>query len=266
MTGHSRTLLGAVASLTVVASVASASAGQAVTSETFTLSVNAPIGSVVDSTSQFSLGGSTAVSVEAVDLGGGTTTVIAGPDANLPTAVDFPNFVEATTYPRAVLAVTPTAGEAFSPGSADFEYGAVFKLDWTSSGAEATDNGDNIFQRGRYADPAIFKLQVDHGHPSCLVKGSQGQVVVTSPTEIARRVWYHVSCSRVGSEVTLRVAQYRGSGEVSTTTVSGESGTLTFDAAPPASVGGKLNRFGEVASSTDQFNGSVAQVWVGPLQ
>lgn len=71
------------------------------------------------------------------------------------------------------------------PGPSHFEFGAVYALDSRSSG-RPIDNGDNIWQRGRYTDDSIFELQVDHDYPSCLVRGSGGQVLVRSKTKVAR--------------------------------------------------------------------------------
>jgi hypothetical protein len=267
VTRHPRPLAASLVTLTLAAGLVSASAAQAVAPDTFTLRVDEPVGTTVGDSSRFLVGGDTAAEVTTPDRDGGELSVVTGPDADLPTAVDFPSYVGAGTYPRAVLSLTPTTGSAFSPGATDFQYGAVFMLDQTSSG-QLLDDGDNIFQRGRFTDPSMFKLQVDHGHPSCLLRGSDGDVLVTSPVEIARQAWYSATCSRVGSQVRLKVTPYPADPEAdadTVTTAGGSTGTLTFDPATAASVGGKLNRLGEVARSTDQLNGAVAKVWVRAL-
>jgi hypothetical protein len=113
----------------------------------------------------------------------------------------------------------------------------------------------------------MFKLQVDHGYPSCLVKGSLGEVLVTAPTRVVANTWYSTRCSRVGSRVSVEVVPYGGTAAKASATasVSRGSGNLTFDATRSASVGGKLTSSGAAASSTDQFNGAVAKVWIDRL-
>ena len=265
MMRRSHLFVGSVASLAMAASLACATGAQAAVPDTLALTVEGAVGTVVDGDSELNIDGDSSTAVEAVGLDGGEITVVKGPDATLPKAMGFPAYVDSATYPRAVLNVTPTSGDALTPGSADFEYGAVFRLDSTSSG-QSNDNGDNIFQRGRYGDPSMFKLQVDHGYPSCLVKGADGSVLAASPIEVERQTWYAVTCSRVGSRVTVRVTSYAGEADTVSANASGPSGTLTFDPARAASVGGKLNRSGGVAKSNDQFNGAIAKTWINHLQ
>ena len=141
----------------------------------------------------------------------------------------------------------------------------MFRVDTTTS-TRSVDNGDNLFQRGLYEDPSQFKLQIDHGYPSCLVRGSAGQVFASSPTKVVSGAWYRVTCSRVGTKVTVQWAPYGSTAAPFTTVATGSSGTLSFPASTPASIGGKLNASGTVVSSaTDQFNGAVANVWVNRL-
>jgi hypothetical protein len=203
------------------------------------------------------------VALAAVD--GGRLNVVAGPDQTLARAWQFPTYRAAGTYPRASVSLTPTSGEGLSPGASDFRYGAVFRLDSSSSG-RAADNGDNIFQRGRYTEPSMFKLQVDHGFPSCLVKGSQGPVLVQSSVKVTPGAWYSATCSRVGSTLTVTVLRYGQDGSAVRDVGVGSSGTLSFSANRAASIGGKLVTSGTgVASSSDQLNGAVAEVSVNRL-
>ena len=219
-------------------------------------------GTTVTGADQFDVTGDTTVGISVAALSGGSTKVVAGPDSALPRAVQFPAYVRSGTYPRAVVRLAQTSGDALSPGSSDFEYGAVFRLNALSSG-RSIDNGNNLFQRGLYADRAQFKLQIDHGYPSCLVKGSAGRVFAKSSVKVTPDTWYRATCSRVGSRVTVAVTRY-GAATTVTKGVSGSSGTLTFGSSVRASIGGKLTSSGAVVSSTDQFNGAVARAWVGP--
>ena len=70
---------------------------------------------------------------------------------------------------------------------------------------------------------------------------------------------------RVGSRVTLQVTPYGGSAKAVTDSEVGPTGALAFDPTRLASVGGKLNRLGEIAQSSDQLNGAVARVFVQGL-
>ena len=234
----------------------------AATTGSLTLQATGTTGTIVTGADQFAVGGDTTVKISVARLSGGNATVVAGPDSILPRAVQFPSYVGSGTYPRAVVGLTPLTGSALSPGSTDFEYGAVFRLNSTSSG-RSIDNGNNLLQRGLYGDPSQFKLQIDHGYPSCLVRGSSGQVSIASSAKITPDRWYRVTCSRVGSRVTVQVTPYGSAATPVSNVRSGSTGTLAFGSLLPASIGGKLTPAGAVvSSSTDQFNGAVATAWV----
>jgi PKD repeat protein len=229
-----------------------------------TAAVVGTVGTSVTGADQFSVGGDTPVKIAVARISNGTTKVVAGPDSST-RAVEFPAYVKSGTYPRAVVGLTATSGNALSPGSSDFEYGAVFRAN-TSPLSRSIDNGDNLFQRGLYGDPSQFKLEIDHGYPACLVRGSGGQVFASSSTPVVPNAWYHVTCTRIGSKVTVAFAPYGSIAAPVTATATGTAGTLSFPATTPASIGGKLNPSGTVLSSaTDQFNGAVADVWVNRL-
>lgn len=220
-------------------------------------------GTPVTGSGQLALSGTTAVRVGVPTLESGRAVLVEGPGATDPRAVRFPAYVATGRYARAVLRLTPTSGSALSPGSADFEFGAVLNLDRVSSG-RSNDNGDNVLQRGLWGDRAQLKLEVDAGRPACSVKGDQGRRTVRSSVRLTRDAWYTVRCERMGGRLTVEVARY-GASPVRTT-VSGQTGRLSFDPARPASVGGKLDSSGQiVAGATDQLNGAVARVWVRHL-
>ena len=187
---------------------------QAATTSSLALRATGTTGTIVTGADQFAVDGDTAVNISVAGVSGGHATVVAGPDSALPSAVKFPSYVSSGTYPRAVVRLTPTSGDALSPGSSDFAYGAVFRLDARSSG-RSIDNGNNLFQRGLYSDSSQFKLQADGGYPSCLVRGSSGRVFVASSTKVTPDKWYRVTCSRVGSRVTVQVTPYGGGATVS---------------------------------------------------
>jgi len=239
---------------------------QAASTSSLTLRPTGAVGTTVTGAGQFDVGGDTAVNISVAKLSGGNLKVVSGPSSALPRAVQFPSYVSTGTYPRAVLRLNPVSGYALAPGSSDFEYGAVFRLNASSSG-RSIDNGNNLLQRGLYSGSAQFKLQVDGGYPSCSVRGSAGRVFVKSGTKVPADRWYRVACSRIGSRVTVSVRPYGGGLAVTTSrSVSGSSGALSFSSSLPASIGGKLTSTGAVvSSSTDQFNGVVANAWVSRL-
>ncbi|MET0997183.1 MAG: LamG domain-containing protein [Marmoricola sp.] len=247
----------------VVLGVAGPARGAA-SSNSLTLRAAGSNGAAVTGSGHFAVGGDTAVSIAVARVSGGNAKVVAGPDSST-RAVEFPAYVTSGTYPRAVVRVTPTSGGGLSPGAANFEYGAVFRLNATSSG-RSIDNGDNLFQRGLYQDRAQFKLQIDRGYPSCLVRGSAGRVYASSRTKVTPNKWYRATCSRVGAKVTVKVVAHGSTAAPASTVVNGSSGTLVFPASQPAAIGGKVTASGAVATSaTDQFNGAVANVWVNRL-
>ena len=131
-------------------------------------------------------------------------------------------------------------------------------LDAKSSGSKA-DNGDNLLQRGSFDSLGQFKIQIDHGVPSCRVLGDEGEVFVKAGEAISPDVWYAVSCARTGSEVAISVTQYGEPGQ--TWTASGPTGHMTFGELPLA-VGGKVSSEGLPVAAGDQFNGAVDDVFL----
>ena len=124
----------------------------------------------------------------------------------------------------------------------------MFRLNATSSG-RSIDNGNNLLQRGLYGDPSQFKLQIDHGYPSCLVRGSSGQASIASSVRITPDRWYRATCSRVGSRVTVQVTPYGSAATPVSNVRSGSTGTLAFGSLLPTSIGGKLTPSGALVSA-----------------
>ena len=253
-----------VSVVVVCAGALEVATAQAASTSSLTLQPRGAIGTTVTGAGQFDVGGDTTVNISVAKLSGGNLKVVSGPDSARPRAVQFPSYVGSGTYPRAVLRMNPDSGYALAPGSSDFQYGAVFRLDARSAG-RSIDNGNNLLQRGLYSSPAQFKLQVDGGYPSCSVRGSAGRAYVRSGLKIAADRWYRAACTRVGSRVTVSVRPYGGATTVSRS-VTHSSGSLSFKSSMPTSIGGKLTASGAVVSSaTDQFNGAFANAWVRRL-
>lgn len=189
---------------------------------------------------------------------GGRITQDHGLDSGF--AVRFPAFAQGPT-PAAVLVlrVSGTA-DRLSPDDRPFSFGADFNLDARSSGS-ATDNGDNLLQRGLATDRSQYKVQIDRGVMSCRIAGSAGKAVLKAKSPVEPTAWYRVRCTRRGDLLTLVVRRLDGSGGRETVRVEADVGSVRFARAVPVSVGGKVAADGEVvASATDQLNGLVDNV------
>ncbi len=173
----------------------------------------------------------------------------------------FPAHLGEDASPAAALLIWSDDG-ALTPGNADFTFGASFRLDAVSEGGDA-DNGDNLVQRGLFVDKTQFKLQIDHGVPSCRIAGSAGEVVVVLDEPVRRDTWYTVRCTRRAPEVRLELREIGGSTPATVVSVQADVGTLRFGRRTPVAVGAKVLAGGVVPrTATDQFNGVVDDVVV----
>ena len=203
------------------------------------------------------------VTVQLATVSGGTIRPVPGRGGGY--AVRFPGLQEDDPK-RAVLVVTTTSSDRdpLGPGAADFAFGADFVLDEDAEqaeGADNADNGNNLVQRGLYADDGQYKIQVDHGRASCRVAGAKGEAVVTSPTEIVPGTWYRVTCARTAERVTLEVDDFDGVPE--TTAEDVVTGTVQLARATPLVIGGKATAEAKaVAGDSDQFNGALDNVYL----
>jgi hypothetical protein len=196
--------------------------------------------------------------------------VLAGPDRNgHGHSLRFERFQPDQPATPAVVVVRPVAGAAdvTEPGDRPFSFGAEFALDQLT-GVSSNDNGDNLVQRGLFGVGAQYKIQLDAGHPSCRVAGSEGTVTVHAAEAVEPEQWYRVRCRRAGDAVTLRVVSSVDSvKQVSEYTEHGLTGTLTYGAGDsPFSIGGKVDENGHVlVGASDQFNGLVDDVFFRSL-
>lgn len=158
----------------------------------------------------------------------------------------------------AALRVEPE--EWLSPGTSEFTFGADIRLDGNSNGSEI-DNGDNVLQRGLFADSAQFKIQVDKHRASCVVRGTDGSVVVKSKLALDPAQWYRLSCHRQDNSVTLTVTNLTAGSDPVGVAKSGPIGSLDLIGSEPLAIGAKIGEDGEIVkSSTDQFNGRIDNV------
>ena len=211
--------------------------------------------------------GSSDVTVSVSSAGGEVT---AGPDRFATGhSLRFEPFRPDRPADPAVVVVRPAPGAAdpTDPGAGGFAFGAEFAVD-ALTGRSATDNGDNLVQRGLFSSESQYKIQLDDGHPSCRVSGSAGSVTVRASEQVEPEQWYRVRCRRVGDVVTMRVVTSSDAvRQVWEYAAEGATGSLSYATdGPPFSIGGKVDDEGRVvANDSDQFNGLVDDVFVRSL-
>jgi hypothetical protein len=180
----------------------------------------------------------------------------------------FPHFSKDDEAPRMVLVVQPegTAAASVDPTSdGGFTFGADVKLD-RIAGSGKFDNGDNVVQRGLFADPSQYKLQVDKRVPSCTVKSPLARAFVKVP-EAMEPGWYRVVCDYRAGTLTVSASRMENGqpGAPVQASVTEDLGPLVFNPATPLVVGGKVGSNGLlVRNQPDQFNGALDNVFVAP--
>lgn len=176
-------------------------------------------------------------------------------------AIRFPGFSEGEEEPGVGLVVTAADSALPSPGSSSFGFGADVRFDDLSAESDA-DNGDNVLQRGLAADPAQYKLQVDHGKPSCTVTGSTGRLMAKGDA-LEGGTWYRLTCLLRDGQLTLTVTDLDAE-ESAEFTDSGAVGAVEFADNVPVAIGRKVGVDGAgINKQPDQFNGTMDSVWIG---
>jgi hypothetical protein len=222
------------------------------------------VGHVFPSDKKFTHTGTAGSGVVATVLyaNGGVLKVAAGRGTgNL--AVAAPAHTGTATPKSAVIRVS-NAGttDLLDPGTGNFSFGADFVLNTASATPGSKDDGDNLIQRGLAASATQYKIQIDRGKPSCVLRTQTTTVSATATQVIERNVWYRAVCSRTTSggatTVTLTVTRLGGGTAVSTQARAEVPLDLSLDTRVPLSIGGKLSEAGTlVLSATDQFNGRI---------
>jgi hypothetical protein len=200
--------------------------------------------------------GSAAAEISLLTLGKQKATFVKGHQGGI--ALRMPAYSGETGGSFNALRIEPE--EWLSPGLSNFNFGADVRLDALSNGT-AIDNGDNVMQRGLYADAAQYKIQVDKHHPSCVVRGADGAVVVKSKVLLNPSKWYRLTCFRADKTVKLTVQDLDGNQQPDVIEKTGPIGSLDMIGSEPLSVGAKIGDDGEIiGSSTDQFNGWIDNI------
>jgi hypothetical protein len=111
------------------------------------------------------------------------------------------------------------------------------------------ENFGNITQKGQAATRGgQWKIQNPQGIPSCLFKGSRGQVATGAKTPLNDNRWHTLTCVLTSSSVTMYVDG------VFRNRKNGATGTI--DNSIPMTVGGKIN-CDQLETTCDYFSGQI---------
>jgi hypothetical protein len=206
--------------------------------------------------------GTARVTTSVATATGGRAVLVDGVEGGY--GLRFPAFSGGASPPAAAVVIRAIgAPDVLSPGEQDFSFGADFALDRRSDGVEA-DNGNNLLQRGLSADTTQYKLQVDHGVPSCRVSGADGVALAVADAAVVPERWYRATCARSPDRVVLVVVPWTGSrwGTAESFAAIARTGKVDFvGSGVPLSIGAKVDADGSLlVSATDQFNGVVDNV------
>ncbi|MFE9690554.1 LamG-like jellyroll fold domain-containing protein [Micromonospora sp. NPDC005806] len=172
-------------------------------------------------------------------------------------AVSDPGSISRTTRPSGTSTspaiAFPAAGSAviqvpdavnLNPGTQDFTVSTLVKT--TSS---QVTSGANLMQKGLFADPAQWKLQLDNGKPGCRIAGTGANgatsLLLTADASIADQGWTFVQCKRRGDVLSLIVG-----GQVVKT---GAGATMDITSTAKVNIGAK----GPGLTNNDQFRGEM---------
>ncbi|MBB5963607.1 LamG domain-containing protein [Planomonospora venezuelensis] len=165
----------------------------------------------------------------------------------------------AAPCPQAV--VRPAGSEALVPreGTGRFSFGADLRL--TSEPSPAA--GMNVWQFGLAGDGrSQWKLQVDHGRPSCRWSDGTRTVLLSAHGHrLAVGRWYRVRCARLSPALfEIRVLDpATGAPVVPPARALAELGAILPEGS--ALVGGKRVRADQADEQTDQFHGDLDEVY-----
>jgi hypothetical protein len=148
-----------------------------------------------------------------------------------------------STCGRGIIEASDRPG--LDPGKRDLSFGVAVKATALQGQGSA-----NLIQKGLYNEVGgQYKLQTEDGVPSCVILGSRGRLLVQSKSSIADGTWHTVSCTRIGTRVTLRV-----DGQT-VRQLRGQTGLISN--AAPVRVGGLA-----LIRANDQYHGNMDSVYV----
>ena len=180
----------------------------------------------------------------------GFITQVTSPISGFGKAMKFGNAGcgTSTCTSQGVIKIEDSTSGVFTPGSGNFEWGATVQVTSAVTGTM----GMNVIQKGRSATEDMWKLQLDGGKASCILKidnatpaSNFGRAETTSPLTVGSN--YKLRCKRVGTALTLVVTEFAANG-----TQIGLPVTYT-NSGPVGSATGTLDHFG---SADDVFIGA----------
>lgn len=158
-------------------------------------------------------------------------------------AARFPNLCARPGCRQPTAVIEVEGARQLDPADAPFAFGAAVNVKQRSAGA-------NVLQKGHFADPVQWKLQVDNGYPSCVFHDGRRRAIVRAPTELTPRQWYDLECRKDRGFVAILInGGERARGKT-------QLGPLTSQA--PLYIGAK----GAGKSNNDQFHGILDNVFV----
>ena len=145
--------------------------------------------------------------------------------------------------PERVVQVPDDAAGSLEPTGQDFTVEVRVRY---------TDKFGNIIQKGQSATPGgQWKIQAPQGIPSCLFKGSAGQVATQAKGALDDGSWHTLSCVLDSTGVTMYVdGQYQSK-------KAGSPGLI--DNSLPVTVGGKIN-CDQVNVTCDYYTGQIDRI------
>ncbi|WP_157746602.1 LamG-like jellyroll fold domain-containing protein [Micromonospora inositola] len=151
----------------------------------------------------------------------------------------------AIAFPASGSAVIQVPDAAnLNPGTQDFTVSALVKI-----ASSQVTSGANLMQKGFFADPAQWKLQLDNGTPGCRIAGTGASgatsLLLTADAAIADQGWTFVQCKRRGDVLSLIVG-----GQVVKT---GAGATMDITSTAKVNIGAK----GPGLTNNDQFRGEM---------
>jgi hypothetical protein len=200
----------------------------------------------------------------------GFITQVTSPISGFGKAMKFGNAGcgSSTCTSQGVIKIEDSAAGVFTPASGNFEWGGTVQLT-----ASPTGMGMNVIQKGRSGTEDMWKLQLDFGKASCVIKVDGAPVAnfakAESPTLTVGHN-YKLRCKRVSGVLTLVVTEFAADG-------SQIGSPVTYpNTGPAGSAAGNLNNFGAAddvfigakgtASSPDQLRDTILDTvtyWAG---
>ena len=175
----------------------------------------------------------------------GFITQVNSPISGFGKAMKFGNAgcgVATTCTQQGVIKIEDTTANVFTPNDGNFEWGGTVQL---TALPVADSMGMNVIQKGRSGTEDMWKLQLDAGKASCVVKVDNGVVAKAASPTLTVGHNYKLRCKRVAGVLTLMVTEFAANGS--------QIGSPTPYSSTGGSAAGWLDHFG---SADDVYIGA----------